>query len=221
MSTYHSPVKPGFEKYLTKIRPKPDRLLAEMERFALRHDVPSVSPDVGELLYLLVGLHRPKRIVECGTAIGMSTLYMARALRDHKIGGRIDTLDVSAERHSQAKDYLKRGGVSRYVEFHTEPAVDHLKRDRTGVDFLFIDAVKEEYAQYVRLCLPRMKKGSVIVADNLLWHGYVPGTRKPPKGFWATSTREIQAFNRAFVKNPKLYARVFPIGDGTGVGVVR
>ncbi|MEW6776145.1 MAG: O-methyltransferase [Bdellovibrionota bacterium] len=221
MSTYYSPTKPAFGRYLASIRPKPDTVLSEMLRQAEREDIPVVSEDVGEFLYLLIASARPKRIVECGTAIGMSTLHMARALSGHRISGKIDTLDVSEERHRRAKNYLGRAGVARYVSFHTQPAVDYLRRDKKSVDLLFLDAVKEEYKDYVRLALPRMKRGSLIVVDNVLWHGFVPGARKPKGKFWTKSTKALRAFNKFFVNHPRLYARVFPVGDGLGLGVVR
>lgn len=221
MSTYSSPTKPGVEKYLEALRPEPDRVLAKMIAHAEEDDIPVVSPDVGEMIYLLTRTHRPARIVECGTAIGMSALHFARALKDARIKGVVDTCDVSEERHAQAARYIKQAGLSKYVSFHTVGALEYLKKNKTPIDALFLDAVKGEYVDYVKAALPKMKKGGLIIADNTLWHGYVAGVRKPRGKFWEQSTRELAAFNKFFVGHPRLYARIFPIGDGLGVGIVQ
>ncbi|MCB0220719.1 MAG: O-methyltransferase [Chrysiogenetes bacterium] len=221
MSTYSSPTKPGVEKYLDGLRPKPDAVLKKMIAHAEKDDVPVVSPDVGEMLYLLTRANKPARIVECGTAIGMSALHFARGLKDAKVKGVVDTCDVSEERHAQAAAYMKQAGLSRYVNFRTVGALEYLRNNRAPIDVLFLDAVKEEYADYVRAALPKMKKGALIIADNTLWHGYVSGVRKPKGKFWQESTKALSAFNKFFVNHPKLYARIFPIGDGLGVGTVR
>lgn len=221
MSTHHAPVREKFAHYIEGIHPDPESVVLEMERFAARNDVPVVSRDVGAFLYQLVGLHRPRRIVECGTAIGMSAIYMARALRDFDVRGRIDTLDVSEERHRQARDYLRRAVLVDLVRFHTEPALEFLRKDSEPLDLLFLDAVKEEYRGYVEAALPRMKKGSLVVADNLLWHGFVPGDRQPDTEFYRKSTEALRAFNKFLLSHPRLAARIYAIGDGTGVAVVR
>lgn len=221
MSTYSSPTKPGVEKYLEKLRPVPDKMLRAMIAHAEKDDVPVVSPDVGEMLYLLTRTHKPGRIVECGTAIGMSALHFARGLADGGIKGVIDTCDISPERQAQAAGYFKQAGLSKYVNCRTIGALEYIKKDKAPIDLLFIDAVKEEYADYVKAALPRMKSGALIVVDNTLWHGYVSGVRKPKGKFWVESTKALTKFNDFFVKHPKLYARIFPIGDGLGVGVVR
>jgi predicted O-methyltransferase YrrM len=88
---------------------------------------------------------------------------------------------------------------------------------RGHFDACFIDAVKEEYGRYLAGILPLLRPGAVIVVDNLLWSGRVA---RPTSGE-ATSTRALRAFNRRFLRHPRLLATILPVGDGIGFAVVR
>jgi caffeoyl-CoA O-methyltransferase len=92
--------------------------------------------------------------------------------------------------------------------------VPHLKET---FDLVFIDAVKEEYLDYLELSLPRLKTGGVVVVDNLLWGGQVAGKINSLEQ--ESSTRALREFNERFVKHPQLIAEVLSIGDGLGYGV--
>ena len=220
MSTSASPIKPPWADYIERIMPAADPLLAEMTGRARDAGLPVVDPDVGRLLGLLVTLRRPARVVECGTCIGMSALYAARAMRDARVDGRVDTVDIDPDVQAEAAAYLRRDGLEAYVRFLPAKAADYLARQSDPIDLLFLDAVKEEYERYLELALPTMASGALVVADNLLWHGYVPGAFDPPEG-WRASTAALRRFNERFVSHPRLrQASIFPMGDGTGVAVV-
>jgi predicted O-methyltransferase YrrM len=84
-------------------------------------------------------------------------------------------------------------------------------------DLIFIDAVKEEYGDYLKLSLPRLRRGGVIIVDNLLWGGQVAGEIRSPDQ--ESSTNALREFNKYFVNHPKLRAQVLSVGDGLGYGV--
>lgn len=223
MSTDLSPTRPEVLRYLERLGPPLDPLASELFRRGTREDIPIVSSDLGRLLNALVAMSRPKTAVELGTAIGYSTLFIARALKEYGPKGAVlHTSDVDAGRHQRAKTILKRAGVLPQVRFHLVPGLDLLNRWKGGgIDFLFIDAVKEEYIGYVELALPHMKPGAVIVADNVLWSGRVAGTKKPENAHYRSSTRALSEFNRYLVNHPRIDGQVLPLGDGVGLGIVR
>src|SRR5207302_591113 len=107
--------------------------------------VPIVQPAVGRLLRVLVTAVAPKRVLEIGTAIGFSTLWMASAL---PAGGRIDTIDPDRSRTDRARRYWLRAGVTDRVRVINEPALRVLPRLAPGIEFAFIDALMTEYIAY-------------------------------------------------------------------------
>jgi caffeoyl-CoA O-methyltransferase len=84
-------------------------------------------------------------------------------------------------------------------------------------DLVFIDALKEEYIDYLELALPRLRQGGVVIVDNLLWGGQVAGEISSPDQ--ESSTNALREFNQHFVNHPLLRAEVLSIGDGLGYGV--
>ncbi len=222
MSTDFSPTQPKVLDYLAKLGPKLDPLAAKLFAEGTKEDVPIVSSDLGFLLQFLVSAHRPKVIVEMGTAIGYSTMFMARGLKAFgPKGAKLHTSDIDAARQKRAAATLKKDGTFPLVKFHLRPGLELLYRWKGPIDFLFIDAVKEEYIEYVELALPHMKPGALIVADNVLWSGRVAGMQKPDSDHYRSSTKALSEFNDYLVNHPRILGQVIPVGDGVGLGVVR
>lgn len=222
MSTNFSPTQPKVLAYLAKLGPKLDPLAARIFSEGTKEDVPIVSSDLGFLLQFLVSAHKPKVVVELGTAIGYSTLFMARALKEFgPRGAKLHTSDIDAARQKRAAAALKKDGTLPFVKFHLQPGLELLHRWKGPIDFLFIDAVKEEYIEYVELALPHMKPGALIVADNVLWSGRVAGMQKASSDHYRSSTKALAEFNEYLVNHPRILGQVIPVGDGVGLGVVR
>ena len=99
------------------------------------------------------------------------------------------------------------------VEILKGKALDVMPHLDETFDLLFIDAVKEEYGQYLDLGLPRLRTGGVVIVDNLLWGGRVA------TGDTESSTIALREFNTYFINHPQLLAEVLPVGDGLGYAV--
>jgi predicted O-methyltransferase YrrM len=153
------------------------------------------------------------RILELGTAYGYSTLWMALALPP---AGRIWTIDPNMERTAVASTYFRRAGVEDRIEIINQPALEVLEWfPQRNLDIVFIDAIKTEYAQYLDVVVPLLKRSGIVVVDNLLWSGRsaeAASTDDDP------DTLAIRAFNRTFLNHPELDATIVPIGDGIGIG---
>jgi caffeoyl-CoA O-methyltransferase len=198
--------------YLEKVHPALDAVATEMLAAGQAEGIPIVRVPVARFLRVVVAAVRPARVVEIGTAIGFSTLWMASALPP---GGRIDTIDPDRGRTDRARRYWIRAQVGDRIRVVNEPALRVLPRLAAGIDLAFIDAIKTEYSAYLEALLPRMRTGGVILADNLLWSGRIAA------GEHDADTDALRAFNETFLHHPQLESTVLPIGDGLGFGVLR
>ena len=151
--------------YLENVHPALDAVATEMLAAGRAESIPIVQLPVARFLHVVVAAVRPARVVEIGTAIGFSTLWMATALPPN---GRIDTIDPDRSRTDRARRYWIRAQVGDRIRVVNEPALRVLPRLAPGIDLAFIDAVKTEYSAYLEALLPKMRPGAVILADNLL-----------------------------------------------------
>ena len=116
-----------------------------------------------------------------------------------------------------AEGYLTRAGLRNRVRIERGKALDVIPLLKDTFDLIFIDAVKEEYADYLRLSLPRLRNRGVVIVDNLLWGGQVAGEIRSPDQ--VSSTNALREFNKYFVNHPKLRAEILSVGDGLGYAV--
>jgi predicted O-methyltransferase YrrM len=186
-----------------------------MEAHGARDGIPSVQPETGALLHVLALVRGARRIVEVGTAIGVSTLYLARALPEE---GSVVSFEVDAGRHEAAREYLGRAGVSERAELRLQDAREGLASIEGPFDMAFIDGVKAQYGDYFEQLVPLLGPGAVLAVDNVLMSGTVAENRSD--GQW---TEEQIAFARGFngrlLADQRLVGTVTPVGDGVLVAV--
>jgi predicted O-methyltransferase YrrM len=200
------------ERYLYQILPPRDAVLAEMEARARREDIKIVGPAVGRLLALLVHITGARRIFEMGSAIGYSTIWLARAAGPR---GRVHYTDGDSARARDAREYLRRAGVASRVDVQTGDAVRLLRCARGRFDIIFCDVDKHQYPAALRVALPHLKRGGLLITDNVLWSGRV--TRPSNEA----STRAIQRFNRLVYSSRQLFPVIVPLRDGVAVCLKR
>jgi predicted O-methyltransferase YrrM len=191
-------------EYLDQLLTQKDPLLAEMEAYAAEHKVPIADREVARFLEITARASGARKVLEIGMAIGYSVVHLA-----HGVGaqGTIVTIEPNEEMIRAASGYLKRAGVLDRVEIEKGKALEVMPSLEETFDLLFIDAVKEEYSQYLDLGLPRLRTGGVVIVDNLLWGGMVA------TGDTESSTVALREFNRYFLNHPQLLAEVLPVGD--------
>ncbi len=196
------------EKYLYGLLPERDTVLREMERLAKKQDIPIVGPAVGRLLALLVKVSGAKRIFEMGSAIGYSTIWLARAAGS---GAEVFYSDGNPANARKAKDFFRRAGVGRRITVLVGDSLKLLDRVPKKFDLVFIDVDKHQYPAALRKALPRLRRGGLLVTDNTLWSGRV--TRKARDA----ATRGIQEFNRRTYHSKALFPVLIPLRDGLTV----
>jgi len=198
--------------YLEKVHPALDAVATEMLAAGRAENIPIVQVPVARFLHVVVAAVRPARVVEIGTAIGFSTLWMATALPPD---GRIDTIDPDRSRTDRARRYWIRAQVGDRIRVVNEPALRVLPRLAAGIDLAFIDAVKTEYSAYLEALLPKVRPGGVILADNLLWSGRIAARDHD------ADTDALRAFNETFLHHARLAGTILPVGDGLGFAVIK
>jgi predicted O-methyltransferase YrrM len=205
---------PAQHEYLLQFKDKKDPLILEMEKYALEHNVPILDWQSASFLETLILIANPKRVLEIGTAIAYSSIRIARCLRKK---GVVHTIEKSDDNIALAKDYIKKSGVADKIKLLKGNADDLMPKLEKKYDFIFLDADKNEYFKLLKLSVPLLKKGGVILVDNLLWHGYAAAEKVPPK--FKTSTEYIRNFNQEFMNHPELKTTIISVGDGLGIGI--
>ncbi|HEX9761040.1 MAG TPA: O-methyltransferase [Candidatus Acidoferrales bacterium] len=201
-------VNRAVERYIYDLLPARDAVLWEMERYAAKHDVPIVGPAVGALLALLVEISGARRIFEMGSAIGYSTLWLARAAGPR---GRVFYTDSDPENARRAAAWFRPAGVEKRIRILTGDALRMLARTPGKFDLIFNDVDKHDYPAVFRKAVPRLKRGGLLVTDNVLWSGRVA------RGARDTDTRAIREFNRLMYASREVAPTIIPLRDGVAV----
>lgn len=163
----------------------------------------------GRLLSILSKMLKPENILEIGTFTGYATLCLAEGLAEN---GKITTLDVNEELAYLPKKYFAESEFSEKINFRLQDAKDFLKETEEVFDLVFIDADKENYAEYFRLIKPKVKSGSVIMFDNVLWYGKV--LEENPR---QESTKKIKELNDSVAQDTYFENLILPLRDGVNL----
>jgi len=206
--------------YLVKNQPPEHPVLAQLRTLTAKMPNSSmqISAEQGHFLAFLAKLIAARNALEVGTFTGYSALAVALALPKD---GHLIACDVNAEWTGIGRTHWDKAGVGEKIELRLGPGTETLARlAAEGLqghfDMAFIDASKLEYERYYELALPLMRKGGVIVFDNMLWDGKVadPSVRD-------ADTRAIRALNAKIPADPRVDAVLLPIGDGMMAARVR
>ncbi len=170
---------------------------AERERAAPRAErLRQVTPDVGRFLHILVLATRPRSVIEIGTSGGYSTIWLGTAAR--AVGGTVTTLEIDPVKAKLAQSGLREAGLDGTVTLVPGDAFEYVRAlGQESVDFVFLDAEKEDYRAFLDLVVPRLRERGVLVADNLLSHA-----------------EDLAEFREKALSDPRLSAVVVPIGRG-------
>lgn len=198
------------DEYIYNLLPKNDPVVAEMEEYAEANRVPIIGPAVARLLTLLVQVSGAKRIFEMGSAIGYSTIWLARAA-----GPTADVFytDGDPENARRAQEYFKRAGVAKRIRVQVGDALALVKKTPGKFDFIFNDVDKHQYPEALRAALPKLQRGGLFVTDNTLWSGKAARPAAPDDKY----TPGVQEFNRLVYASKELFPVLIPLRDGVTV----
>jgi len=203
-------VNKAVEKYVYGLLPRRDAVVAEMERYAAKHDVPIIGPAVARMLYLLARVSGAKRMFEMGSAIGYSTIWLARAAGPE---AEIYYTDGDPANEKRARDYAARAGVADHIQFMVGDAIDLIDETSGEFDLIFIDVDKHQYPAALKKALPRLRSGGLLITDNTLWSGRVTRHANTKD----KNTLGVQQFNKAIYASKELFPVIIPLRDGVAV----
>jgi caffeoyl-CoA O-methyltransferase len=202
-------INPKAEDYATFFSEKTDQLLEEIENFTLNHHAHSnmlSGPVQGKFLEMISKIVQPKQILEIGTFTGYSGLCLAKGLQRD---GFLHTIELREEDATTAQNYFTKSSHSEQIILHLGNALDIIPKLDQILDLVFIDADKVNYINYYELTLPRLRKGGVILADNVLFHGEVWNENISGKNAIA-----INAFNEHVANDERVQQVIITIRDG-------
>lgn len=176
----------------------------------------SVPPEIGKLLTLLVKISGAKEILDIGALGGYSGICLVRGLQND---GHLTSLELKEEFAQLAHENLTKAGFGERVTYHTGEALtslEQLEKQQKKFDFIFIDADKDNYPNYLERSLRLANPGALIVGDNVLRGGRVADT-----SYEDSSVDQIRAFNDRIANDPKLESIILSIGDGLSIARVK
>jgi predicted O-methyltransferase YrrM len=203
----------ALERYIREMSTPQGEALAWVERqswLRTSHGRQVTGPQVGALLRQFVQLLQPQRVLEIGAFSGYATLWMAGALPE---GGRIDTIEINDEMEDLIREGFERAGLSDRIRLVIGDALDILPGMDNCYDLVFIDADKRDYVAYYQYVIDLVRKGGLIVADNVLWDGKVCGEEIPRD----QQTRGILAFNDLVAGDDRVENFILPLRDGLNI----
>ena len=168
----------------------------------------------GRVLSMLSKLIQPTHILEIGTYTGYSALCLMEGIQEN---GTLHTIDVNEELYDFQRKYFDLSGQGDQIIQHVGNAMDIIPSLREDFDLIFIDADKKNYPNYLELLLPRLKKGTVILSDNVLWSGKVVTTPKADD----MDTHALLQYNKMLHEDARLETVLLPIRDGLTISRVR
>ncbi len=206
-------LEPVMRAYLSGLEPEPDALLAEMRAHGDRDHIPIVEDVTGALLEVLAAATGAARAIEVGTAIGVSTLHLARG------GAHVTSFEVDPERHQAAREYLSRDGLTERVDLRLQDATEGLAElEPGGFDLGFIDGPKSGYSTHLDQIVGLLRPGGLLLADNVLMGGGA-ATGEASNQWSAESVAAIRDFNEGLKQRADLRVTFLPVGDGVALGV--
>lgn len=188
-------------------------LLEEMRAYGEANRVPIINAGGLRVLIDAVRAKKPRRVLEIGTAIGYSTLYIAAFAHE---AAELVTLELNEERAAEAEGFIARSGFAGRIEIVTGDAGENIQKQSGPFDFVFIDAAKGQYPDYLRKVYPLLADDAVVAADNVLFRGYVRGGVPVPRRF-RTIVRRLREYISLVTENGGFRTEIHADGDGLAV----
>ena len=209
-------VADSIERYLASLNRARTAVLDDLAADGAARGLPLIDAEVGALLRVLASTAGASRILEIGTAIGYSGIWLATALPPD---GMLITMEVDEGRAEQARRNFSRAGLASRVTVIVGDAQLKIAKVSGPFDLVFLDTDKQLYVPLLDRLVSLLRPGGVLVADNVLWDGeVVPGFRATPMRD-PQDTRAVAAFNERIAAHPQLVTSIVPLRDGVSISV--
>ena len=202
--------------YINSLETGNTEILDEIEREALRSDVPIIRKEMQTFLKVFLAMKRPARILEVGTAVGFSAILMA----EYNLGAcEIITIENYEKRIPIARENFKRAGKESVITLLTGDAKEVLPTIEEPFDFIFMDAAKGQYINYFPDIMRILKKGGLLISDNVLQEGEIVQSKYGVTRRNRTIHERMREYVYMLTHSDEVVTSVVPIGDGITLSV--
>ncbi len=186
--------------------------IEQIKEKALNEHIPIIMDDTLEVVGKILEDKKPERILEIGTAVGYSAIMFSKYLIEN---GYIDTIERDEERIKEAKENVKDLNLEEKIHIFEGDAIEILPTLKGPYDVVFIDAAKGKYPIFLSEALRMLGNNGIIVADNVLYKGYVMSDYNKHKQ--RTAVRGLREFLKELNENENLTTQILEVGDGLAI----
>lgn len=197
--------------YLMAIEPDDDMIIREIRNEALNNNVPIIKSEVKNLLRFLLAAKKPNKLLEIGTAVGYSSIIMSDFINE---GGKIITIERSDDMIKKAKENIEKANKEHIITLLEGDAGNILSTLEDEFDVIFMDAAKGQYLTFFPECLRLLKKGGLLICDNVLQNGTVAKSRFSVPRRQRTIHNRMRDYLWQLNHDENLQTSILPIADG-------
>jgi len=205
-------------EYIRSLEQDPPELLAGIRREAEAAHVPVIRVETAALLRTLIAMKRPAQILEAGTAVGYSALVMCAVM---PAGSHITTIEINEQRIAAARNNFRRCGEEQRITLVPGDAAEVLPALTGPFDFIFMDAAKGQYPNFLPQVLRLLPEGGVLVTDNIFQNGTLLESRYAVPRRERTIHARMRTYLSQLKREESLETALLPVGDGVAVSVRR
>ncbi len=190
--------------------------LQKIKEKALEEHIPIIMDDTLEVIQRILEERKPNKILEIGTAVGYSAICFSEFLSEN---GKIDTIERDLDRVKQARENIKLTEVEGKINIYEGDAVEILPTLNETYDIVFIDAAKGKYPFFLKEAMRMINKNGIIIADNVLYKGYVMGDYNKHKQ--RTAVRNLREYIKEITENENIETEILEVGDGLAISKIK
>ncbi|MGC9616047.1 O-methyltransferase [Staphylococcus pasteuri] len=204
------------ESYILNLHKTNDNDIELLREYANTNQVPIVDRNTLEIIKQIIRIHQTKRIIEIGTAIGYSSMQFASVSKDI----HVTTIERDTEMIDQAKHNITSNQFTNQIELIEGDALEQFDKVKSQTfDMLFIDAAKAQSKKFFELYTPLLKKGGIVVTDNVLYHGFVSNIDIVRSRNVRQMVKKVQQFNEWLMQNEQYTTNFLNMDDGLAISI--
>ncbi len=205
-----------FTAYINSLENGNPAYLDELEAYAKQTQVPIIRKEMQSFMRTLLIMNKPKRILEVGTAIGFSALFMSEFMPE---GGHITTIEKYEKRIPLAKENFRKNGKETSITLLEGDATEILKELKDPFDFIFMDAAKGQYIHFLPDVLRLLNPGGILLSDNVLQDGDIIESKFAVTRRDRTIHKRMREYLYTLKNHEQLETAILTLGDGVALSV--
>lgn len=205
------------DSYINSLIEEDNEKLEKFREYCEERNLPIIHKEVGQFIKLIINQLNAKNIIEIGTNVGYSSIFMSKVMKDE---GKVVTLERSEKFYNEALQNISEFGLDDKIKVYFGDAVDILDQVEGSFDMAFIDAAKSYYKIFFDKCLKMMKPGGIILSDNVLYQGMIASDKLVVRRK-KTLVRNLRSYLEYISQDERFVTSVLPLGDGLAVTLIK